>query len=250
MAQSFPRLSHSQIRDWFSKLPREDFSNRRILLIVPNATEPTPLAQVFDALFHEFRPLCFALDVLVALGTDPPLSDVQISNLLGIDQAERRRLFFQTQFFNHDWDRNDRLLTLGTVTSDECAGLTQGLVRQEISVEVNSRIQDYDLLLLLGPVAPEKLIGFSGGNSLLIPGIAGPEPINLLDRLANSMAVDQTFGVKDAPARLVIDGFSQMIPQVRRAITFVSPSEDSLQGLFYGTPESAFNDAVDLSVRM
>ena len=41
-----------------------------------------------------------------------------------------------------------------------------------------------------------------------------------------------------------------MIRQKRRAITFVVSSDCSLHGLFYGTPEAAWNEAADLSGRL
>ena len=112
MTNQIPLLSSADVREWFAKLPKQDFADQRILLIVPDATRTAPLPLLFDALFREIRPHCQALDVLVALGTHPPLSDQQIAKLLGISETERGRLFYQLRTFNHEWDRPERLLTL------------------------------------------------------------------------------------------------------------------------------------------
>ncbi len=250
MAETFPKLSSVQVREWFANLPKHDFSGQRILLIVPDATRTAPLPLLFDALFHELRPHCLAMDVLVALGTHPPMSDSQIAKLLGINENERGRLFYQMRTFNHEWDRPERLMTLGTLTKDETSEVSNGLLSLEVPVQINSRIQDYDLLLVLGPVFPHEVVGFSGGNKYFFPGIGGPEILNFFHWLGALITNAEIIGVKDTPVRRVVNMAAAMIPQEKRAITFVVSSDCSLHGLFYGTPESAWNEAADLSAEL
>ncbi|HEY0984389.1 lactate racemase domain-containing protein [Schlesneria sp.] len=250
MPESIPSLSPFQVREWFNALPKDDFVGQRVLLIVPDATRTAPLPLLFDALFREVRPHCQSLDVLVALGTHPPMSDSQIARLLGIDDDERRRLFYQLQAFNHEWDRPERLLTLGTLTKQETEELSGGLLSLEVPVQINSRIKDYDLLLVLGPVFPHEVVGFSGGNKYFFPGIGGPEILNFFHWLGALITNAGIIGVKDTPVRRVVDAAASMIPQTRRAITLVVSSDNSLHGLYYGTPESAWSNAADLSSRV
>ena len=250
MPESIATLSPLQVREWFSDLPKDDFAGQRVLLIIPDATRTAPLPLLFDALFRDVRPHCQSLDVLVALGTHPPMSDVQIARLLGIDEAERRRLFYQLQVFNHEWDRPERLLTLGTLTKQETEELSGGLLSLEVPVQINSRIKDYDLLLVLGPVFPHEVVGFSGGNKYFFPGIGGPEILNFFHWLGALITNADIIGVKDTPVRRVVDAAASMIAQKRRAITFVVSSDNSLHGLFYGTPEAAWSSAADLSSRL
>lgn len=180
MAQSPPPvLSEAEVRQWFAtQVPLDDFRGKRVLLIIPDATRTAPLPLLFDALFHRLRPVVAQFDVLVAPGTHPPMSESQICKLLGITEDERQKLFFQTGLFNHEWDREDRLLTLGTLTTDETSELSDGLLSLEVPVKINSRIKDYDTLLVLGPVFPHEVVGFSGGNKYFFPGIAGAEILN------------------------------------------------------------------------
>ena len=250
MSDSISTLSPLQIREWFANLSKEDFAGQKILLIIPDATRTAPLPLLFDALFREVRPHCASLDVMVALETHPPMSDTQIAKLLGIDETERRRLFYQMQVFNHEWDRPERLLTLGILTKQETEELSGGLLSLEVPVQINSRIEDYDLLLVLGPVFPHEVVGFSGGNKYFFPGIGGPDILNFFHWLGALITNAEIIGVKQTPVRRVVDAAAAMIRQKRRAITFVVSSDCSLHGLFYGTPEAAWNEAADLSGRL
>lgn len=250
MPDLIPTLTTAQVREWFSRLPVQDFAGKRVLVIVPDATRTAPLPLLFDALHSQLRPVAASLDVMVALGTHPPMSDGQICRLLGIDERERGRLFYQLRLFNHEWDRPERLLTVGTLTKQDTSEISGGLLSLEVPVQINSRIADYDSLLVLGPVFPHEVVGFSGGNKYFFPGIAGPEILNFFHWLGALISNVGIIGVKDTPVRRVVDRAAAMIPRERKAITFVVASDGNLHGLFYGAPEAAWNDAADLSSRV
>lgn len=248
MAAALPTLTADQVQQWFAtQLPIDDFVGQRILLIVPDATRTAPLPLLFGALYERLRPVVTQLDVMIALGTHPPMSETQICKLLGISEKERARLFFQTNFYNHEWDRPERLTTLGRLSKDDTAELSDGLLSLDVAVDINSRVKDYDLLLVLGPVFPHEVVGFSGGNKYFFPGIAGPDILNFFHWLGALITNASIIGVKDTPVRRVVDKAAAMIPVERRAITFVVASDASLYGLHYGTPESAWNEAADIS---
>jgi len=247
MQSPLPTLTPLQVREWFAQLPLEDLAGKQVLVIIPDATRTAPLPLLFDALHGRLRSSVTRLDILVALGTHPPMSDTQICQLLGIQEQERGRLFYQLGLFNHQWDRPDRLTTIGTLTREDTAEISGGLLSLEVPVQINSRIQDYDVLLVLGPVFPHEVVGFSGGNKYFFPGIGGPEILNFFHWLGALITNVGIIGVKDTPVRRVVDRAAAMIPKTRRAITFVVASDGNLHGLFYGTPESAWTEAADLS---
>ena len=47
-------------------------------------------------------------------------------------------------------------------------------MRERVDVTINKLALDYDLLLIVGPTFPHEVVGFSGGNKYLFPGISGP----------------------------------------------------------------------------
>mgnify|MGYP002622302777 CR=1 FL=1 len=252
MPQELPVLSDEQVRSWIAQNVRtEDFTGRRTLLIVPDHTRTAPLPLLFDALFQQLRPVVASLDVMFALGTHPPLSESRMCRLLGISPEERGRLFYQTELLNHEWDNPGSLHTLGVLTREETLEISGGLLEVDVPVRINKRVLDYDSLLVLGPVFPHEVVGFSGGNKYFFPGISGPELLNFFHWLGALITNVGIIGVKDTPVRRVVDRAARMIPTERKAVTFVVTPDGSarLHGLFYGSPEEAWNGAADLSGR-
>jgi lactate racemase len=245
-----PIFSDDDVRHWIkTNVPIADVAGKRILLIVPDSTRTAPLPLLWDALFQHIKPHVAALDVLIALGTHPPMSEVQISNLLGIKDIERMRLFFQTQFFNHEWDNPEALTTLGVLSEADTLKASNGLLSKTVPVQINKLVQDYDQLMVLGPVFPHEVVGFSGGNKYFFPGISGPDLLNFFHWLGALITNVGIIGVKSTPVRDVVNMAAKMITQEKRALTFVVTSDGTarLHGMFYGSPEQAWSDAADLS---
>src|SRR6516165_5739489 len=247
MPETASTLSQHEVREWISRnLPAGDFRDRRVLLIVPDGTRTAPLSLLFDAVFQELRGVVQQLDVLFALGTHPPMSERQMCRLLGIAEQERVKLFATVGLYNHEWDDPDQLLWLGRLSAAETADISGGLLSEDVPVTINSRVTDYDVLLVLGPVFPHEVVGFSGGNKYFFPGIAGAEILNFFHWLGALITNAEIIGVKDTPVRRVVDRSAALIPVERRCLAFVvSPGAD-IQGMFYGTPETAWSSAADL----
>jgi lactate racemase len=251
MPDSVPRLSSSQVLEWIARnLPVDEFRGRRVLLIVPDGTRTAPLPLLFDAIFQQLRSAVSQLDVLVALGTHPPMNERQICRLLGITEQERARLFAAVGLFNHEWDDPEQLHVLGELTADETRELSGGLMAERVPVSINSRITEYDVLLVVGPVFPHEVVGFSGGNKYFFPGIAGAEILNFFHWLGALITNASIIGVKETPVRRVVDRAAAMIPVERRCLAFVVSPEAELHGLSYGTPEAAWSAAAELSARV
>lgn len=238
-------LGTAAVEEWFgAEVTPDDFAGRRVLLIVPDATRTAPLPLLFAALFRRIGDVVAGLDVLVALGTHPEMPVSSIREMLGIGEiagAERVGLF------NHQWDRPDRLQQIGSLSSAETGVLSDGMLEEEVPVEINSRIDDYDLLLVLGPVFPHEVVGFSGGNKYFFPGIAGPEILNFFHWLGALLTNVEIIGVRDTPVRQVVDRAAAMIEVPRRCIAFVVAGDGGVYDLFYGKPEEAWARAADVS---
>jgi lactate racemase len=244
------QLSEAEVRAWFSRqIPWDDFGGKRVLVLVPDATRTAPLPLLFDALGSGLSSVARQVDVLIALGTHPPLDQGQISRLLGLDERTREQ-YPNLRVFNHEWNSDQALCTLGHLSAADTREISQGRLSLEVPVRINARIRDYDLVLVLGPVFPHEVAGFSGGNKYFFPGISGPELLNFFHWLGALITNVEIIGVADTPVRRVIDRAASMIPIERRSIAFVVSPDVRLHGLFYGTPESAWSKAVELSARV
>src|SRR5580698_1016144 len=104
-----PLLCDAEVREWFSRqIPLADFRGKRVLVLVPDATRTAPLPLLFDALYSRLTGTAARLQVLIALGTHPPMDDVQIAQLLGLDKSSRDR-YGGLEVFNHAWNSDEAL---------------------------------------------------------------------------------------------------------------------------------------------
>lgn len=230
-------------------LERADLAGRRVLAIVPDATRSAPIPLLHRLLSEHLAPRAAALDYLVALGTHPPMSGPALDRLLGATEAERARRAPGSRIWNHRWDEPDALRTIGVIPAAEAARLTEGRLEREVPVRINRLVDDYDVLLICGPVFPHEVAGFSGGAKYLFPGIAGAEIIDFthwLGALCTSMA---TIGVRDTPVRRVIHRAAELVrPEVLCAA--MALDGDRLHGLWVGPHLEAFEEAAALSERL
>src|SRR5207245_4854677 len=138
--------------------PAEAYRNKRVLLIVPDGTRTAPVGLLFHTLHRQIGAVTKALDVLIALGTHPPMSESAICSRLDISETERRELYGRVKFFNHKWDDPAALHRIGMLEAGEISKLTDGLFAMDVPVEVNRMLFDYDQIIIIGLVFPHEAV--------------------------------------------------------------------------------------------
>ncbi len=246
-----PRLNlQDVIRILARELPDALVAGRKILVLTPDGTRTCPLPLLVQALGRILGPRARQLDFLVALGSHPVLEEAQIMKLYGLSPEVRSGLFPRSRFLSHRWDIPETLVPLGVISGAEIEELSGGLFREPVAVEINRLIFDYDLLLLLGPVFPHEVAGFSGGNKYLFPGISGGSFLHFTHWLGAVITCWQTIGRKDTPVRRLLDRAAGLVPVPRLGISLAVGRDGALAGLFGGTPEQAWSRAADLAERL
>jgi nickel-dependent lactate racemase len=185
-------------------------------------------------------------DVLIALGTHPPMSEEAINARFELTPYERSQTYGGTKFLNHRWDDSAQLVSIGTLSEAEVEAISGGLMRESVNVTINKIVLDYDLLLIVGPTFPHEVAGFSGGNKYLFPGISGKEIIDMFHWLGALITNPGIIGRKHTPVREVVDRAASMVPVERKCVSLVVEA-DALVGLYIGAPEEAWEAAADLS---
>ena len=221
---------------------------KRVLLIVPDNTRTAPIGQLFRVIYDLLGREAAQLDVMIALGTHPPLSEEAICRRLEISGEERSGKYGTVGFLNHAWDKPDALVHLGTIPASEIGELSGGLFAIDVEVTINRAIYEYDQLIIVGPVFPHEVVGFSGGNKYLFPGISGPEVLNFFHWLGAVITNPKIIGHKATPVRRVIDRAAALVPTPAFAFCLVV-AEKRLAGLYAGSPEAAWSRAADLSAQ-
>ncbi len=223
------------------------YRGKRVLLIIPDGTRTAPVGLMFKSLFAQIGGVTQSLDILVALGTHQPMSDAAICERIEITDAEHRSTYAKVKFFNHEWNNPAALRNIGTIPAAEINKLSGGLFSMDVPVEINKRVYDYDQLIIVGPVFPHEVVGFSGGNKYLFPGVGGPQILNFFHWLGGVVTNPMIIGNKWTPVRRVVDRAGAMVSVDKLCFAMVVRPDKSLAGLFAGTPEAAWDAASELS---
>ena len=227
-------------------LPLDD---QRVLVIIPDGTRTAPIPLLFRLLYDQIGRRVARLDYLIALGTHPPMPDAAIDQLVGVPAAERAARYPNVTIFNHHWNVPEALHRVGTISREEAAQLTGGLLAAEVPVVLNRLIFDYDQLLICGPVFPHEVVGFSGGAKYFFPGIAGAEIVNFTHWLGALVTSMRLIGVKDTPVRRVIHRAAEFVPKPVVLLALVLKGS-ALHGLYIGPVQETWSAAADLSAQL
>ena len=107
------------------------------------------------------------------------------------------------------------------------------------------------MAIVVGPVFPHEVVGFSGGNKYFFPGVSGQELIDLshwVGALITSAEMIGTRGV--TPVRALVNEAAALIPAERLALCLVVASgTDTLHAAAFGTPEDAWAACAEVSAQ-
>ena len=223
-----------------------ELKGQRVLVLIPDGTRTMPMPLMFDLFEEIVRPQVPALDYLVALGTHAPMSDEQLSRLVGRQVVNGWA--GSARVFNHRWDDPSTFARLGIIPASEVKELTEGKLEQDVAVDLNKLILEYDHIVVCGPVFPHEVVGFSGGNKYFFPGIGGRDIINLTHWLGALITSYAVIGSGYTPVRAVIDRAASMIPKPTSCFALVV-MHDGVSGMFFGDPREAWIEASKLSAR-
>lgn len=221
---------------------------KRFLFIVPDGTRTMPLAQMASLVRTSLRGRAAAVDFLVALGTHQPMSDAALSEHLGfavVDGLEKG-VANGSRVFNHEWSDPATFRSIGTIPASEIRTLSGGRLDQDVPVALNRRIFDYDQIVILGPVFPHEVVGFSGGNKYFFPGIAAADVINFTHWLGALITNYEVIGSGYTPVRAVIDRAAAMVT-VPTACFALVVTKDGIAGLYCADARTAWEHASALS---
>ena len=187
----------------------KDFSGvKRVLLIHPDYTRIDFTNKIVPLIYQELKNRGVKqIDFLNAGGTHRAMTTEEIRSKLGLSSQ-----FNFTNFYNHEYNDPQQLITVGEISAAFVAEKTKGELSQSISVVVNKLItEDYDLIIALSGTLPHEAAGYAGGLKVFFPGVSGPEVIDLLHWAAVLIGIPRIIGTVNNPAREVINKGSSYI---------------------------------------
>lgn len=227
--------------------PTAMFHKKKVLVLTPDTTRTCPLPQMIRHLRLLMGDKAACLDFMVALGTHTPLTEEGILALYGISAEEKKAFWSNSRFLNHRWDLEGTLTRVGWIEKHEIEELSGGRLSERVPVDINRAIFDYDLILVLGPVFPHEVVGYSGGAKYLFPGISGGDFLHAFHWLGAVVTCPGTIGIKHTPVREVINRAMRFIKTPVHCLAMVVKSATELYGLYGGDHREAWSQAADLS---
>jgi len=240
-------LTHDEIRQIVAQAAAElQVTGKRVLTIIPDGTRTMPMPLMFQLFEDEIGMRAAACDYLIALGTHPFMSEAHLTRLLG--RSVVNGVCGKARVFNHRWDLSETFADLGTIPAEEVRKASGGLLSDPILIKINRLLFDYDQVLICGPVFPHEVVGFSGGNKYLFPGVSTGEMINQTHWLGALIGSYNLIGTRCTPIRALIDQAAEKI-KVPVACFALVLTEQGVAGMHFGTAPEAWKAAVELSAQ-
>jgi len=243
-------LSGEELRAIVAEALAEIEPGERVLAIIPDKTRDDNTDQLVPFAAEILAEKKIArFDALIAQGTHGPMSESEKREKLGSSKIATDNI---GSIFDHRWDREDELVTLGELSAALIAELTDGLMHESVRVRINALLSPgrYDTVLVFGATMPHEVAGFAGGAKYFFPGVAGPELTHLTHWLGALATVENVIGRIETPTRRVIEAAAALVPG--RIVSFTSVSTRDSDGLhthalFAGDIYEAFRRAAKVS---
>ena len=231
------------------QLAARNFDGRSVCVIVPDATRSCPLPLLLSAVHNALTGRATKVTVLIALGTHAAMTEAQLARHLGYPTGDSAARYPGMTVLNHAWAEPETFVSLGVISAERVAELSEGRLRDPVDVRLNRAVVEHDVALVVGPVFPHEVVGFSGGNKYFFPGVAGQEIIDLshwLGALITSADIIGTRGL--TPVRALIDEAAAMVPSKTLALCVVAQSgSGALHAAAFGEPRAAWAAAAAVS---
>lgn len=238
------RLDTAQVIEFVAAaMASADLDNKRVCLVVPDGTRTCPLPLIMQAVHSSLHGRVQKLTVVIALGTHQGMTEEHLARHLGFSPNRSQDSYPGMRILNHESWEPSTFATVGTIGADRLGELTGGLMSDtSVDVRINRHVSEADVALVIGPVFPHEVVGFSGGNKYFFPGVSGPELINLSHWVGALITSAKMIGTKGiTPVRALINEAAALIPAERLALCLVVASgTDTLHAAAFGTPEDAW----------
>jgi lactate racemase len=246
-------LTEEEVRRFVvDRLDTVELHGRSLCVVVPDGTRSCPLPLLLGALHEAVHGRASSVTVVVALGTHPAMDEPSLARHLGYPPGALQDRYPGFTVRNHAWWDPSTFVSVGTIGARRLGDLSGGRLVQDVDVRLNRAVVEHDVTLILGPVFPHEVVGFSGGNKYLIPGVAAQDVIDVSHWLGALITSSQIIGTRGTtPVRALIDEAASLVPGERHALCVVAQSgTGALHAMAFGSAQDAWAAAAEVSAQV
>jgi len=219
---------------------------KKVLIIPPDFTRFHSGAGKLTSLYYHLLKDSCQVDLLPAVGTHNAVSREQASEMFGDIPYDR--------LIYHDWRRD--VVRLGVVPASYIREISDGIMDQNVPVEVNRRLIEggYDLIISIGQVLPHEVVGMANYSKNIFVGCGGSSMINASHYLGGVYGLERIIGRDHSPVRKVFDYAQEHFLSGLRleyvlTVTTASQRNNIMHGVFFSGGRQNFENAIALSLK-
>ena len=134
-----------------------DFSGKKVLLILPDATRSCPMPTLLPRIYEALENKAGSLTALIALGTHAAMTDQEIDRFFA-GSTTVKELYPKMKFVNHEWWNPDQFVLIGNIPAQQIREISTGILDREVPVIINKIAVESDLIIIVGPVFPHEVV--------------------------------------------------------------------------------------------
>lgn len=212
--------------------PLEDLAGptSKILLLVDDITRQTPAWALLPEVFRRLERGGAArknIRILIAAGTHSHMTREELGRKLGPEALG------DYQVSLHHWKEEDHLERIG-----ETGGGTP--------IRVNRMLSEADLVIGVGQIVPHRVMGFTGGSSIVQPGVSGPEITGHTHWLSALYPGAEIMGFADNPVRREVEQIAKQAG-LRFIVNVVMDGREQVIHVVAGDPVAAHHQGAEYS---
>ncbi len=164
-------------------------ASTHVLVLVDDITRQTPAGALLPPLFLRLAARGCKQEnvkILIASGTHTRMTEQEIEKKLG------PRIPKEHDVFLHHWRDEKNLEQIGS-TSDGTP------------IRVNRLLRKADLVIGVGQIVPHRVMGFTGGATIVQPGVSGPQVTGYTHWLSALYPGREILGRAENPVRLEVE---------------------------------------------
>jgi nickel-dependent lactate racemase len=202
----------------------------KLLLLVDDITRQTPAWALLPGILGRLERGSATRDhvrILIAAGTHSHMNQQELGRKLGPDTLGRYQVFL------HHWKEEHHLRRIGE-TSDGTP------------IRVNRMLAESDLVIGIGQIVPHRVMGFTGGSSIVQPGVSGPEITGHTHWLSALYPGAEIMGFADNPVRQEVEQIAKQAG-LRFIVNVVMDGRERVIHVVAGDPVAAHHRGAEYS---